>query len=158
MSVSSLNPYNVRIGQTWESTDSRVRNLPASTRAKTQFKVVAFNNKETHAIVERVFKQSGYPARRSISLLRFKPGSTGYKLIEEPKCGVENCGNIAVAGETCNSHGHQAGGIEIAQREGAAEAAGEAKLFKESEEILERVGIEELIGEDEMIVIEVKAS
>lgn len=69
--VKKTNPYNVKVGQVWRSTDPRTPSL--------RILVTAIEDGFAHVIT-----QVGRPARRrKIRLDRFKAGSTGYELVSE---------------------------------------------------------------------------
>ena len=79
----------VKVGQIWESTDSRVRTLPEEERLQYQFKVVKIDG--PYATVARVIPKFHQPALRQIRLDRFKPNSTGYKLVKD----IDDAGSAA---------------------------------------------------------------
>jgi hypothetical protein len=79
----------VKRGQVWESTDSRVRTLSDELRMQYQFKVEKVEG--SYATVSRIIPKFSQPGLRQIRLDRFKPNSTGYKLVKD----VDDTGSAA---------------------------------------------------------------
>jgi hypothetical protein len=78
-----VNPYNVKVGQVWRSWDSRLQEVSDYSEEAGRFRVIEIDLKMGTATVERLRPKHGVSLRRKIRLNRFRPNSTGYKLLED---------------------------------------------------------------------------
>jgi len=72
------NPYKVKVGQIWQDYDSRFRKQTPVLK-----KIISLT--ETHAFVHGI-RNNIVISKSYIRLDRFKPNSTGYKLLGDNKC------------------------------------------------------------------------